>query len=247
MLTVGVDLAAEAVRTALAAIRWEGSGATVRDVTAGADDDAIAAAVNGADKAGIDCPFGWPDAFVAFLAEHRAGHVVAPGDVAGRDWRRRLANRVTDLEVRRRTGLVPLSVAADRIGYPAMRCAGLLARLARHGIPVDRDGSGRVVEVYPAAALHGWGLPHRGYKGGLNLGTLVDRLAAAAPWLSFGAYADLCRASHDAFDAVVAALVARAAALGLVTRPDPAQAGAAATEGWIALPTGPLASLARNW
>ncbi len=243
MLTVGVDLAAEAVRTAVAAIRWEPSGATVCDLLAGADDEAIVAAVSRADKAGIDCPFGWPDAFVAFLAEHRAGHVVAPEDVAGRDWRRRLANRVTDLEVRRHTGLVPLSVAADRIGYPAMRCAGLLARLADDGFAVDRDGSGLVVEVYPAAALHGWGLPHRGYKGGLNLGALVDRLTAAAPWLALGRYTDLCRTSHDALDAVVAALVARAAALDLVTRPDAGQAGPAATEGWIALPTGPLAKL----
>jgi predicted nuclease with RNAse H fold len=124
-----------------------------------------------------------------------------------------------------------------------MRWAGLLARLAHRGLPVDRDGSGLVVEVYPAAALHGWGLPHRGYKDGVNLTALVDRLTAGAPWLDLGRYADLCRGSHDALDAVVAALIARAAALGLVTRPDAGQAGPAATEGWIALPTGPLAVL----
>jgi hypothetical protein len=31
-----------------------------------------------------------------------------------------------------------------------MRCAILLAELARRGHPVDRTGTGKVVEVYPA-------------------------------------------------------------------------------------------------
>jgi hypothetical protein len=48
---------------------------------------------------------------------------------------------------------VPLSVATNRIGLAATRCAGLLARLAADGRPVDRAGTGVVVEVYPAAAL----------------------------------------------------------------------------------------------
>lgn len=84
-----------------------------------------------------------------------------PEEVAGHDWRRQLAFRRTDEPVRAATGLVPLSVAADRIAHPAMRCAGLLARLALEGQPVDRSGSGVVVEVYPAASLKQWGLPHR--------------------------------------------------------------------------------------
>jgi hypothetical protein len=37
------------------------------------------------------CPLGWPDDFLLFLQEHYAGHVVAPQEVAGRDWRRKLA------------------------------------------------------------------------------------------------------------------------------------------------------------
>jgi hypothetical protein len=47
----------------------------------------------------------------------------------------------------------------------------------------------------------------------------------------------------DALDAVIAALTARAAAKGLLTRPGPGDT-AAPTEGWIALPTIPLAALA---
>jgi hypothetical protein len=61
-------------------------------------------------------------------------------------------------------GVNPLSVSADRIAHAAFRCAGLLARLAALGEPVDRAGSGVVVEVYPAAALRRLGLTHRGYK-----------------------------------------------------------------------------------
>jgi predicted nuclease with RNAse H fold len=247
MLTVGVDLAAEPERTAVARIEWHHGRAVVRDVTLGAGDSVIVAAVAGAQKAGIDCPLGWPDAFVAFVDAHHAGDVAVPADVAGRDWRRRLAWRLTDEVVREQTGLIPLSVAADRIGHAAMRCAGLLALLAGQGQAVDRSGRGVVVEVYPAGSLKTWGLPHRGYKrpgSGQALGQLVDALLAAAPWLEPGPHEALCRHSHDAADAVVAALTARAASLGLASHPSGRRAAAASREGWIALPTSPLSDLA---
>jgi predicted nuclease with RNAse H fold len=246
MLTVGVDLAAEPVRTALAVVDWGTHGATVTELVRGADDRVILAAVTRAGKAGIDCPLGWPDAFVAMVADHQAGHVTVPCGLTGQQWRRQLAWRVTDEAVRAETGLIPLSVAADRIGHAAMRCAGLLAELARQGQPVDRCGGGVVVEVYPAASLQRWGLPHRGYKqprGAGALDALVDDLLAAAPWLDLGPCAGLCRASHDATDAVIAALTARAAQKDLVTRPDERQRTSARSEGWIALPTAALTQL----
>lgn len=103
-----------------------------------------------------------------------------------------------------------------------------------------------MVEVYPAASLRIWGLPDRGYKRTANLprlADLVDRLRAAAPWLDLGAYEPLCRGSDHAFDAVVAALTARAAALTLATRPADDEVAAARVEGWIAVPTAPLDAL----
>jgi predicted nuclease with RNAse H fold len=244
--TVGVDLAAEATRTAVAWIDWSAAGARVRGIELGADDDLVVAALMAADKAGVDCPLGWPDRFVEFVAAHRAGRVDVPRDTPGRDWRRDLALRVTDQVTRELTGLIPLSVSADRIGHAAMRCAALLARLADRGRPVERDGRGVVVEVYPAASLKAWGLPYRGYKRARHrraLGDLLDGLRAAAPWLDLGAAEPICRSSDDATDAVIAALTARAAALGRVTTPAPEHRAAAASEGWIALPTGPLADL----
>lgn len=139
--------------------------------------------------------------FVEFISRHQDGHVVIPPGVAGRDWRRNLANRTTDAAVRQLTELVPLSVAADRIGHNAMRCAGLLAYLALDGRTVDRAGTGTVVEVYPAASLKQWNLPYRKDKGKDNaapLGELIDKLLAAATWLSLGGFEDQCRRSDDA-------------------------------------------------
>ncbi|MBW8486583.1 DUF429 domain-containing protein [Actinomadura parmotrematis] len=244
MLTVGVDLAADAARTALARVRWTPGGARVEGVVVGVDDAAILDAVPEAAKTGIDCPFGWPDLFADFIAAHRTGHV--PPQQDDPQWRRPLVNRVTDLVVREQTKLVPLSVAADRIAHPALRCAPLLAELSRRGTDVRRDGTGAVVEVYPAASLRRWNLTHRGYKRAANaarLADLVDALQAAAPWLDLAAAEPLCRTSDDAFDAVIAALTARAATLNQTTTPTSAQHPAALTEGWIALPTGPLAAL----
>ncbi|HEV2450645.1 MAG TPA: DUF429 domain-containing protein [Streptosporangiaceae bacterium] len=223
MLTVGVDLAAEPAGTALAVVDWGAGGAAITEVVRGAGDGVILAAIARAGKAGIDCPLGWPGAFILFVADHQAGRVRIPGGLTGQQWRRQLAWRMTDEVVRAETGLIPLSVAADRIGHTAMRCAGLLAQLARQGQPVDRCGRGVVAEVYPAASLKCWGLPHRGYKDRRKawaLEVLVDDLLAAAPWLDPGPWESLCRASHDATDAVIAALTARAAQKDLVTWPD---------------------------
>ena len=154
--------------------------------------------------------------------------------------------RRTDLFVRDKLRLVPMSVSADRIAHVALRCAVLLAKLDASGRPVDRSGTGAVVEVYPAASLRGWGLRHRGYKRPRTpevLAVAADDLLAAAPWLDCGPHEETIRRSHDAFDAVVAALTARAASLGLTCPPGGDDLAAAATEGWIAIPASPISEL----
>jgi hypothetical protein len=80
---------------AVARIRWTESAAEVQAVGVDADDPVLVAEITASDKAGIDCPLGWPRRFVEFVAQHQAGGFVAPADVAGRDWRRQLALRQT--------------------------------------------------------------------------------------------------------------------------------------------------------
>lgn len=248
MISAGLDMASQPKHTALATIEWTGGGAIIRDVTCPADDTVILRVIEQADKTGIDCPLGWPDAFVDFVLAHRTGHVATQGE----GWpgqRDDLTMRRTDAVVRQRLNRRPLSVSAELIAYVAMRSAILLARLDAAGHTVDRSGAGRVVEVYPAASLMAWQLPYEGYKGRKRAEVrsgLVTRLLAAAPWLDCGRYKQVLRDSADAFDAVVAALTARAAFEGKTDRPAGADLAAARSEGWIAIPNTPLGELGRD-
>ncbi len=240
MRTVGIDLAAEPVNTAVAVIEWRSQVARVVAVELPGADEAVLRHAQEADKVGIDCPLGWPDDFVEFLSAHRGHQLLVPDAMPSASWRRSLAYRSTDEYVRSVLGIVPLSVATDRIGVTAMRAAQLQALLAQHGYIVDRAGSGLVVEVYPAAGLKRWGLPYRRYKG-INgrstLSALVDQLQQAVPWLHLGDHEQTCRHSDHMLDAVVSALLARAAALNLTTPPPADQHAQARREGWIAIPT----------
>ena len=117
----------------MAWVEWLAGRAVVRDLAWGADDAAILAAMAEAGKVGIDCPLGWPDAFLAFVVAHQGGTVPIPRGIRERGWRQPLTMRVTDLVVRQETRLIPLSVSADRLGHVAMRCACLLAQFAQEG------------------------------------------------------------------------------------------------------------------
>jgi predicted RNase H-like nuclease len=70
------------------------------------------------------------------------------------------------------------------------------------------------------------------------LGLLVDKLQTALPHLDWSGYDSVCRHSDDALDAVVCALTARCAHLGLTTGPPDHLSALASTEGWIHLPSG---------
>jgi predicted nuclease with RNAse H fold len=246
VITAGVDLAATPERTALASIEWTGTGAVIQDVACPADDDRILDAIEQADKTGIDSPFGWPDAFVEFVTAHHAGRAGVPAAGTGGGWRRELTLRRTDLFVQETARVLPLSVSADKIAHVALRCVVLLARLDASGRPADRTGAGAVVEVYPGASLRSWGLYRRGYKRRSApelLGRLADDLLAAAPWLDCGAHEAAIRRSHDVFDAVIAAMTARAAARCQTFPPGEEDLAAARAEGWIALPNSPIGAL----
>lgn len=242
MRTAGIDLATQPGKTGVAVLRWSDSSAVAECVRTGATDDDIVDACLSFDRVGIDVPFGWPEPFAALLEAHR-GDSVQPfsyGDTAPS-----LALRETDRYVRDTFGARPLSVSTDRIGLTAIRAAAIQARLRQTGRSVLRDGSGHVVEVYPATALKWWGLSAGSYKGAhkKSLPDLVDKLMEAAPWLDLGEFTDSCRVDDDAFDAVVSALVARAHALGRWRLPPAGAAGRTAVEGWIVVPDCALSDL----
>lgn len=244
MRTVGVDLAAADATTAVAVIEWtDGSVAELISLRLGASDVDVVAAAATADKIGIDCALGWPDAFVAFVSGH-ADAGTAPAVDGGSVWRRGLVYRETDRVVHEVTGRWPLSVSTDRLGVTALRCAGLVSRLREAGADVDRAGDGDIVEVYPGGSLRSWGLHVRGYRvDEAARRALLTGLRTAAPWLDLRDADELMVRSGDAFDAVLAALATRAAAIGAALGPSASQRPVARREGWVMLPTGPIGEL----
>lgn len=238
MRTIGVDLAAEPRATAVSTIEWSAGGARLSSLVLGADDDAIVRLTNGADKVGIDCALGWPVEFVSFLQRHADVDSPLEDVDGGLEARRRLAFRETDRRVREVTGRWPLSVATDRLGMTAFRCAGLLSRLHRAGIDIDRTGDGVVIEIYPGATLRVWGFDVAGYRNSPTIREqIVTEITTRAPWLEVEEFRPVLIESCDAFDSVIAALATRSAALGFYDRPLGDDRARAAVEGWIALPT----------
>jgi len=267
--TLGIDLASQAKNTGFCAIEWVNGRGVVRVLTtashqgAALHDKFLVTAINGLrlvelgeasiSKTGIDAPLGWPEPFVDALAAHHGGEGWPSLIDHGRS---AFERRETDRFVHGRSGRTPLSVSTDKIAYPAMRAAVLLADLARRHGPaaVDRSGAGMICEVYPDPALRHWthgrpdGLVGReGYKAT----PLIERRRQLTTILQEGARLSdpewlLNRCSEDdhCLDALVCALVARASVLGRTLAPrDPETQRLATYEGWIHLPDCDLAAL----
>lgn len=243
MISAGIDLAAEPKGTALALIEFSNEKAKLILLEQGLEDQALIAVTSNANKVGIDCPFGWPIQFSKFIHNHQnlGNKELIDGDMS---FRRELSFRETDREIKRLTGRWPLSVSTDRLGLTAMRCAGLLSKYQANGIEIDRSGSNLLVEVYPGATLRKWDFDTRGYRLAREArAELLQKLQTRAPWLDINDFGPRMMASADCFDAVIAALAARAVYLGHYNRPTSAQIESAKVEGWIALHQGTLEDL----
>jgi predicted nuclease with RNAse H fold len=260
---VGIDLATEAKRTGVVIIEIDGPTAVASLPGEGfvADDRGLVEVIDRSTVVGLDSPLGWPDDFVSAVTAHRQSARWPTFEHRSTDKiRESLRHRKTDLFVRSLDlGSTPLSVSSDMIGVVAMRGAWLQSAWAQKwGRLEPRDGSGRLVETYPAAALRAWGLlARRGvrYKGG-GVGELRDGQRSERArimreiteqtnsWLRVPeALSVEGEASDHSLDALICALVALATR-AKVTHPMPEESREAALrEGWIHVPSHPLSSL----
>ena len=114
----------------------------------------------------------------------------------------------------------------ETVGYPYLQgesdplALRVVPGRARHGrkSPRRRCAARRHrLKPHCPTALLLWGLEHTGYKASPEAREqLLGAIEAEAPWLAWEAGArEACVESDDALDAVLCALIARAAALGL--------------------------------
>lgn len=243
MLTLGVDLAAAAERTALCLVKWgDGPPNVERLVARDVSDDLVRALGRDADVVAIDAPFGWPIPFVDAVSAYGAGFPWPSVQPQGL-WLRR-----TDLLVQAMIGgRWPLSVSSDRIARPAERAARLLTLLGEDDRPAARDGSDGVIEVYPAGALRRWDIPAEGYKdpGAHSLRAEIRDALISASGLRLRDEEQAALAATDhPLDALVASLVGRAFGIDGTNRPAGPDIATARREGWIHLPVIGLDQLA---
>ena len=110
-------------------------------------------------------------------------------------------------------------------------CLTLLAKAERPVWPWAKNGTGLLVEAFPAGQLRCWGLPDRGYANGAStrrkiLQGISNRIVLPATLRS------KCLDNADALDAVLCLFSAIAAASGAAPCEN---RKAAETEGWIAV------------
>lgn len=248
MWTVGIDLSATKKRTAAVAVEWSEDRATVATPSLGLSDEVLVPRLAAAQWVGIDAPFGWPQAMVEAIYDYATSDRWPSVDKEAFRYRRTdlCARATVQAEVGEK--IWPLSVSADRLSLTAWR----LAELREHafessGSRFDRAGADRVVEVFPGAALLLWGIERGRYKTSQDperlaaevnaRAQLLAALEEKAPWLRWAPGArEACVESDDPLDALLAALIARAAALGLTVGPGEEDIDLARREGWIHLP-----------
>ena len=255
MCTVGVDLSATKAYTASVAIEWENGGALVAEPVIGIGREELACYLARGDWIGIDAPFGWPQPMIAALHAYRSEEPWPEPEKESFRFRRSDRHLQDIVLAETEETLWPISVASDRLAMTACRSAQLREDgFKSSGRRFDRAGADRILEVHPRAALLLWGLNHKGYKTSRDSSrraaeaearaALLAAIEAKAPWLGWVEGArEACVERDDALDAVLAALVARAGALGLTKAPPIEDLQLARLEGWAHLP--PRDSLGR--
>ncbi len=115
-------------RTALAGIEWTAGRATIRKLSVRLGRSPhVLEEIEQADKTGIDCPLGWPTAFVVSWPPTARAMSAFLSTVLARAANSQCAVRTSSSG--EQAVLVSLSVSADRIAHVALRCAIFLAKL----------------------------------------------------------------------------------------------------------------------
>jgi predicted nuclease with RNAse H fold len=248
--TWGVDVAVDPKKTALCSLTWSTTGAAVTLLDTADDNELISHLQHHDDVIGIDAPLGWPRDFAETVATYMGsparlwptGHGQFDDSVYHR--LRRTDKYVVEVGADRGIPIRPLSVSADKLGATAMKAAWLSAQLGKE---IDRSGlTGRFVEVYPAAAVLMWGLDFGKYKSlkKADEREAVQRCARQLKEaLGFPMEGLDGLDNEHQLDALICALVARAARCGMTLPPPPMHTEAAQYEGWIHLPDRPLTDL----
>lgn len=245
--TLGINLSAAAKFTSLVAIEWKDEGAWITEVVVDLEDDELVGYLSSGDRTGVYAPFGWPVAMVEAVASY------TNGDEWQRASRRQFRHRQTEsfvhdvLQGEADQELWPQSVSCDRLALQARRMAQLREQLfTETGTRFDRAGGDRILEVYTPGASLLWGLashsengleipPDASEKPGL---LFIERIETAAPWLHWKeGKRGVCLKHEHTSDALLAALVARAAELNLTIGPENGDLDIARREGWMHLPS----------
>lgn len=177
-------------------------------------------------------PFGWPDLFVALMADRHHGPLPAEAMPAAAHWEkwrtREVAQRRTDrfLTDDPRIRTRPLPASFQLLGATAAMWVLVEANLVSLGVEIDRAGlGGTACETYPSAALSAWGFG----KAKQTWPELQTNFA----FLTADQHLHDQLASDDVCDAVVCALVARARDLEHTIGPPDEDLPAGRREGWI--------------
>jgi predicted nuclease with RNAse H fold len=246
--TLGVDLTSQPADTAIAGIEWP-QGDVPRLIPFSQlesepfTDERLIDLLDSQEwgRVAIEVPFGWPRSLLGLLERWRIGiPVELPAEM--RAGHSEVLFRATDLVVWEQTGVRPSPVGLDKLAWVALRAFHILSAAGAH---TDRAGlRSAVIETYPKAALTRWSdMPATSTKSGDAApgvrADLVDRISAElALQIESEDRERLIAVGRDhRFDALLCALVARAAMLGRTTLPRPGPARELSEEeGWIHLP-----------
>lgn len=245
--TIGINLSAAAKFTTLIAIEWKDGGAWVSEAIVDLEDDELIGYLSSGDYTGVYAPFGWPVAMVEAVSSY------TNSDQWQRASRREFRHRKTEgfvhdvLQAEVDQELWPQSVSCDRLALQARRMAQLREQLfSETGKRFDRAGGDHIIEVYPPGASLLWGMGNHLGNGNSKLPEVddkpgkefIERAEAAAPWLQWkDGKRGICLKNDHTSDALLAALVARAAELNLTIPPENGEADLAPREGWMHLPS----------